>query len=63
MRKIIAIAVIGLGMGTVAFAEKTPVDGFTSVASAHNVKDTADKLEAVLASKGMGLFCVYPKLK
>lgn len=56
MKKIIAIAVIGLGMSTVAFAEKTPVDGFTSVASAHNVKDTADKLEAVLASKGMTIF-------
>ena len=63
MKKKIVIAAMGLSMSTVAFAEETPVDGFISVVSTHSVKETADKLEAVLASKGMGLFCVYPKLK
>lgn len=56
MKKKIVIAAMGLSMSTVAFAEETPVDGFISVVSTHSVKETADKLEAVLASKGMTIF-------
>lgn len=56
MKKAIAMAAVGLSLSATVVAEQAKVDGFISVESAHSVKDTADKLETVLNSKGMTVF-------
>lgn len=56
MKKTIAMAAVGLSLSATVVAEQAKVNGFISVESAHSVKDTADKLEAVLNSKGMTVF-------
>ena len=56
MKKSIALAAVGLSLSATVVAEEAKVDGFISVESAHSVKDTADKLETVLNSKGMTVF-------
>ena len=50
------MAAVGLSLSATVVAEQAKVDGFISVESAHSVKDTADKLETVLNSKGMTVF-------
>jgi uncharacterized protein (DUF302 family) len=56
MKKAMAIAAVGLSLSATVVAEPAKISGFISVQSAHSVKDTADKLEAVLNSKGMTVF-------
>ena len=52
MIRIIASLALALSLVSVSFAD----NGLVSVKSAHSVKDTADKLENTLASKGMTVF-------
>ncbi len=52
MIRIIASLALALSLVSVSFAD----NGLVSVKSAHSVKDTADRLENTLASKGMTVF-------
>ena len=52
MIRIIASLALALSLVSVSFAD----NGLVSVKSTHSVKDTADKLENILASKGMTVF-------
>ncbi len=52
MRKLLLSFIALFSLSSVAFAD----NGLISVKSAHDVKETADRLETVLAKKGMNVF-------